>query len=164
MRVIFFDIDGVLCIAQNPDGTGEKVMPSLCRNLARLAVQAGATMVISSDWRLRRKQEEVMELLPGIPPELMHSDPLDRRTKSRWMAIKKWLEAHPDVTDYVIIDDTARHFDDAPDYINRRLILCDGRQGVVGERVAAALRRLEGRDDERRQQFTGGDVDYDADL
>lgn len=164
MKVAFWDIDGVVCVAQKEDGTDTQIVPQLVRNLARIVAVSGAKLVISSDWRRRMEIPEIMALMPDLPLESLHADQLCRSTKDRGVAISDWLDCHPDTTGYVIIDDCARLFDEAPRFITQHLVLCNGRIGLTSDRVSAALRLLEDRTEHQQSQFTGGDATNDADL
>lgn len=160
MKCLFLDIDGVIRVAMNPDGTNEQFSPALCRNLERLVVLSGARIIISSDWRRRMSVEEVFEHIPSeelknhIHPDQLHTTVLDR-----WEAIEMWLAEHPEVDNYVVLDDRAQLFDGCSDLFRRRLVLCNGREGLVGSRVAAALRLFDGMSQEEKDVFQGGGDD-----
>jgi hypothetical protein len=164
MKVCFFDIDGVLRIAQNPDGTNEQFVTQLVRNLARVVEVTGAKLVISSDWRRRKETLEIMALMPSLPLDALHGDQLPYSVRDRGVAIRMWIDRHPMVTGYAIIDDCARLFDEAPPFVKEHLVLCNGRIGFVADRVGAVLQLLEDRTEHQQTQFTGGDATNDADL
>lgn len=110
MKVIFLDIDGVLNSRRTAIAAGgfpygflpdqmarfDPVAIALIRLLCR---QTAAQVVISSTWRIGSTIEEFAPLaLPviGLTPEL-HT--------IRGAEIQAWLDAHPEVTRYVIVDD-----------------------------------------------------------
>lgn len=112
MKVVFLDIDGVLnthktnalfgatvCVhadaAQKLDPLGVKFFNMLH--------EMGITIVLSSTWRLGRDLE-TMKLKTGIPIfDKTCSWPF--KDSIRGDEIKIWLDAHPEVTHYVIVDD-----------------------------------------------------------
>ena len=164
MKVVFSDIDQVVRVAQNDDGTNEQFIPQLVRNLARLLTVSGAKLVISSDWRFKMSPEEVLSHMSEISPEKLHLHQLPDWIKQRRFAIQWWIDRHPGVTEWVVLDDRASLFDNAPPRIIEHVILCNGRVGLTGERVAAALRVLGVGVEHERTQFTGGSPENDADL
>lgn len=138
MRVIFLDIDGVLnhpgtyCEdapwKQEPEDGPLRVpiAPECMKRLNRLVATSGASIVISSSWRLFSRWQDLGPALVryglqaeviGETPDLVN-DPvwLDAwRTRNgapfhyerleRGTEILEWLAAHPEVTEFVILDD-----------------------------------------------------------
>lgn len=111
MKVIFLDIDGVLnlCYPER-DKYGSLFHPELVNNLNNLIQLTDAKIVISSSWRHSGLSEmkDMWEFrnLPGevidITPSFMHQ----RGTSlCRGDEIQQWLNEHPEVTNYVYIDD-----------------------------------------------------------
>lgn len=112
MRVVFLDIDGVL----NTHKTNALFGPVICSHadaaskLDPLGVKffnmlhkAGITIVLSSTWRLGR-DIETMTMKVGIPIfDKTCAWPF--ANSCRGDEIKIWLDAHPEVTSYVIVDD-----------------------------------------------------------
>ncbi|CAN5571403.1 hypothetical protein BH10PSE14_BH10PSE14_06130 [soil metagenome] len=115
MRILFLDIDGVLmCEEEYRAGGGVKnqfpgkrapLILDVCR-------RAGAVIVVSSTWRHGNDTRDLF-ISHGFP---LHSDwrtPLNERTTAgglllgelRGHEIKHWLDAHPEVESYAIIDD-----------------------------------------------------------
>ncbi len=117
MKVLFLDIDGVLnsvrtAIAHEgfPFDFSEKGMGrfdhtsiALIQKLCRLA---DVKVVLSSTWRLSFTVVEVSEAL-GLP--------VIDRTKSlagnRGTEIQEWLDRHPEVEQYAILDDNSDMLD-----------------------------------------------------
>lgn len=111
MKVIFLDIDGVLnVIPQGRDEYGAIFHEHFVENLRELIEKTGAKIVISSTWRLSGLSimKEMWEKrdLPGevidITPSLMRER---GSTLCRGDEIQLWLDEHPEVTNYVYIDD-----------------------------------------------------------
>jgi hypothetical protein len=114
MKVLFLDIDGVLnsqrsCIAfggypHEVTGYHRERFDEVALRLIRGIVKAaGASIVLSSSWR---KNEDWQDIGPAL--EL----PIIDRTPSGWAPgqvrgheIAEWLEAHPEVECYAIVDD-----------------------------------------------------------
>lgn len=113
MRVIFLDIDGVLNVyCQNRDQYGCTFHDHFVNNLKYLINQTDAKIVISSSWKLAGLQEMIdmwlFRQLPGevidITPNLTYGPSLNTSI-ARGYEIEQWLELHPEVINYVIIDD-----------------------------------------------------------
>ena len=105
MKVIFLDIDGVMnrkeLLKQSFDSIGEDHL-----NLLKFVVKTtDAQIVLSSTWRLIKKSKTKVESeLNRFGLSLFDSTPnLD--SDLRWKEIKSWLDQHPEVDDFVIIDD-----------------------------------------------------------
>lgn len=141
MKVIFLDIDGVICsgnhlwtthslraleakqrgielnatnagLTKTCDKFGNLFDPVCVMNLKKLVLATGAKIVISSSWRrsglahmrdiwkFRKLPGDVIDITPQWPTRYecdLH--------ESRGYEIKEWLEDHPDVERYIIIDD-----------------------------------------------------------
>lgn len=127
-KVIFLDIDGVLNRHHERYGTREKSPMGFTGlgqkhilQLKRIVEATGAEIVMSSDWKMcyesddcnpetanpdgvyviRRLAENGMKLVARtneIPLEGEHST-------GRGYGIRKYLRQHPEVTNYVILDD-----------------------------------------------------------
>jgi hypothetical protein len=95
--------------------------PKAVAVLNSIIEETGAELVISSDWKLHGSLEEIQEMYRfrgikapiDITPNLMDFDP-DFAGLCNWkgwfntariVEIKKWLEAHPNVTQWVAVDD-----------------------------------------------------------
>lgn len=133
MRVVFLDIDGVLnhCATRGPSATeGEPlpipIAPECMSRLNRLIAETGAKVVISSSWRLFTSWEHLgpalvrhglMAEVIGETPDLVNDAPWLERWRAREGApfayermergweIREWLAAHPEVEQFVILDD-----------------------------------------------------------
>lgn len=137
MKVIFLDIDGVLVtevfitacyeISSNlynvdynkimRDDYGMKFDPLACRVLEHIIKETDAKIVISSTWRMsgiigiqemweyRKMFGEIID----ITPNFMYKT---GSTLQRGAEIKEWLNHHPEVTNYCIIDDDSDMLDE----------------------------------------------------
>lgn len=163
MALIFWDIDGCTRIAMGENGTDPQMLGHLCKNLRELTITTGSQLVLSSQWRFDLPIEDIVRN-HGLPMRLLHPDQLSLKIPKRSDAIIAWLAQHPGVDNFAIIDDNARDFDDSPDELKRRLVLCNSRVGLVASVVEKVRRLLEGMSDDDRTLFNGGDPTNDSDL
>lgn len=124
MKVIFLDIDGVLnseeffvertqnCRydAYRSAGYSAKMSRNLCSldsiaiaNLNHLITQTGAKIVVSSTWRSDDPFLQEVFAVVGIPAYIDITP--YTVTRHRGMEINYWLDKHPEVENYVILDD-----------------------------------------------------------
>lgn len=124
MKVIFLDIDGVLNSeeffverAQNyrydeyrKAGCSPRVSRQLCSldnvaiaNLNHLITQTGAKIVVSSTWRADDPELQEIFAIVGIPAYIGITPYTE--TRHRGLEINYWLDKHPEVENYVILDD-----------------------------------------------------------
>jgi hypothetical protein len=112
MKVIFLDIDGVLnVIPYGHDRWGSLFHPHLVDNLKRIIDETGAKIVISSTWRMGNGLPGMKEMWMdrGLPGEVVGVTPNFMvhfgTTLCRGKEIDAYLEDHPEIESYVIIDD-----------------------------------------------------------
>lgn len=148
MKVLFLDFDGVIRVRCDWSDAPDKMdfCPDRMRRVAQIVAHAGASIVVSSDWRLLEEERAVLRLMePSLMRELFHEDWSTPVSAPRWKEIQMWLLAHPEVTSYAILDDFATHFEGAPQAMMERLVLCSNRHGLVPQlvgRTAGILNRL----------------------
>lgn len=110
MKAIFLDVDGVLNSDEYIKKIKEMNIEGIERDidvnkikLLKLAVEkTGAKVVLSSSWRYTRYAQELKQLL------LAHGIGADSTpfiNNERGIEIKKWIEEHKDVEEFVILDD-----------------------------------------------------------
>ncbi len=118
MKVIFLDIDGVLnVIGQGYDEFGQIFHPHLEKNLDTIIKETNAKIVISSTWRMnglenmqrmwkyRQLAGEVIDITP-TEVDVVESGTCEFYDQvDRGHEIQQWLNDHPEVTNYVILDD-----------------------------------------------------------
>jgi hypothetical protein len=112
MKVVFFDIDGVLNTRHtaNPRKFPYVVDKTLVRRFKRLLVRTKAKAVLSSTWRYdpaglfsaRRYGLPFIGFTPDLPQ------------RPRCDEIRAWLEKHPRVTRYAVLDDDDDGLDSMP--------------------------------------------------
>lgn len=119
MKVIFLDIDGVLVTRNSiiyqylnfPDDTDIRFSKKAVKNLNKLIRLTKAKIVISSTWRLFHSLEDLKNIIKkqGISGEIISTTSVEKATIEegipRGQKISDWLEQHPEVEQYVIIDD-----------------------------------------------------------
>lgn len=128
-NIIFLDIDGVVSVLVTRWELSEKHM----RRVKKICDETGAKIVISSSWRwetvdttLLKIYERCRDLMKNCGEDLpfdgshflFNKDMVIGVTErmgpaSRGKEIKKWLDGHPEVERYVILDDDS--FDILPE-------------------------------------------------
>src|SRR6476620_9901650 len=110
-KILFLDIDGVCnCAATVERHKGFiGIDPLLMSRVSKIVADTGCLVVLSSTWRLdlegRREVQRHVKLF-DITPD--HSGGL------RGAEVKRWLEWHPDVERYAILDDNTDFYGDQP--------------------------------------------------
>lgn len=119
MKVIFLDIDGVLNSTETQPVEERGLMYSIHRPLVlrlnRIVEATGAKIVLSSTWRLADDWHKTM-LEAGIADvflgrtislqkERFESGITGAEFMERGKEIQEWLDGHPDVDRYCILDD-----------------------------------------------------------
>lgn len=110
MKVIFLDVDGVLNSDEYFNSIKDKKINTIENqidiNKVKLLKQAvnttGAKLVLSSSWRYTKNANNLKALLLNYG---MIVDSTPFLNNERGKEIKKWLEEHKNVEDYVILDD-----------------------------------------------------------
>jgi hypothetical protein len=132
MKIIFLDIDGVICLSREwgsrmrkikrwelEGGEGNPPVDIRLDDFNKIAVNvlndiiltSGVDIVISSDWRLYATLDEMKDLFHqygvikgpiDFTPELQN---VTKRSDIRVDEINLWLSNHPEVTNWVAIDD-----------------------------------------------------------
>lgn len=117
MKVIFLDIDGVLnhekhykWLMETDEPTPlqrvypySEFNPESCRLLKEIIWETGAQIVVSSSWRLDGEARlNILFKFFGLPRIYSTTPCLNT---ARGIEIGAWLAAHPEVTNYVILDD-----------------------------------------------------------
>ena len=110
MKVLFLDIDGVV----NCSKTAQRhrgyvgIDPYMAFLVGKIFLATDAKMVLSSTWRLW--DESRLEVSRQVYEIYDVTD--DLHTNWRGKEVRKWLEEHPEVTRYAILDDNADFYPD----------------------------------------------------
>lgn len=119
MKVLFLDFDGVICTIRSSAAIKEHGLMTYLDPIAlgliqRVVVEYGYSVVISSSWRHRYKKLEdfrLIFLVAGVQgiADALHPDwctpKFSNDGHERGYEIRDWLNAHPEVESYLIIDD-----------------------------------------------------------
>ncbi len=119
-RVIFLDVDGVLNHkGVFRPGNPAPLCPEACRRFRLVIEKTGASVVVSSTWRLghanggagidKLRAHGVLDHLHGdwrtVEATFEVVNGIVRREGNRGWEISEWLLRHPEVTEYAIVDD-----------------------------------------------------------
>jgi len=137
MKAIFLDMDGVLnsdeyfdsIEGQKIDGIENEVDIEKVKLLKQAVDETGASVVITSSIRYKRLGSLLQELLNSYN---MQTDLTPFLDNERGLEIRKWLEEHPETTDFVILDDEI--FDSYDEELLSKLIKISNGNGIsLGE-------------------------------
>lgn len=149
--VLFLDVDGVL----NKVGTRERsphgtygCEPDKCEMVRRILRETGCSIVLSSTWRKFPDLVQHLWLALGVEATrgrwAGNTPVLDARQESglytakvRGDEIQAWLDKHPEVTRFVILDD-----DGDMAHLMPHLVLTHGCEGLTDEIASDVIRRL----------------------
>jgi hypothetical protein len=166
--ILFLDIDGVLnhhdfLMAAKTTGHSHKnIDEAACRRLQKVLKATDCQVVLTSTWRYTHSLIEMRELLNargcyGI--QLIDATPTALTGESglipgvsRGQEIARWLETHPRVTRFAILDD------DAGAQWRGRLVQTDFHKGMLDEHVQPLIdmlnKEVENANDENRADTT----------
>lgn len=152
MKIIFLDFDGPMipmrayCLP-NQTPIVSLFDPCAVAMLLKLIGISQAKLVISSTWG-NQGYDTVANVLGknGIDPQLLHEDWVTPRklSSSRVQEIRMWLDRHPEVVDYVAIDDEQLDFDFLP-----KAVLCDAYEGFSWRNYLECCVHLDAYEDPR---------------
>lgn len=147
-KVIFLDIDGVLATLSSQLISGKLIDQNGVDALQKILDKTNAKIVVSSTWRQifkkRYQMKKVLDCMGLIRPKLYGVSGTE--TADDWCTpksnsgirgeeIQAWLNAHPDVTQYVILDDDS----DMLEHQLERFIRIDPMVGINGSVLAKSL-------------------------
>lgn len=153
MKAIFLDIDGVLNNIQHitllyEELLGEKQYVQLrrelgampfdyrsCKLLQDLIKHTNADIILSSTWRLNDKNIQIIEGYTGIQIK----DKTPGLSCSRGIEINTYLNEHPEITNYVIIDDDTDMMAEQASHF----VKCNTNTGFTQKEYEEALKILE---------------------
>jgi len=129
--MLFLDFDGVLHPAGVPAGT---CMPFEWLPLLSELLEPAPNVLLSihSSWREVHPLDYLQEFLGGLGDRVVGAVPLGPKEA----AIFAFLAKHPEVTDYLILDDSASEFGSV---LGARLLVCEPLLGISEYRVQKNL-------------------------
>ena len=98
-----------------------------------LADHVDVGLVVHSTWRYTFQDAEIRDFLGTLGTQFLSTTPCGPRQES----ILWWLQMHPHILDYQVIDDDAHEFDDE---LAGKLILCPPTEGLRDADVQRQLR------------------------
>lgn len=174
MKVVFLDVDGVLNCASRWGSlptcatemhSGGKIDPIATKRLKTIIDATGAKIVVSSTWRIVHMKALTAWLhrhgidqkhVIGRTPHHLSVKVVGKEVVSipRGRQIQEWLDAHPEVTRFVILDD-----DEDMEHLRPHLVKTTWKDGLLDEHVDEAIARLNAQATSRsaRKKVHGGD-------
>ena len=145
MKVVFLDIDGTLNSSSFLYGKGErfsstqadeKIDPEAVRRLNEITDRTGASIVVSSAWRVGKRVADLRGLLKrhGVTGQVVGATPVNDRIRGDQIA--SWM-ANRDVESFVILDDDRDMGD-----LTWALVKTTHALGLQDEHVAQAIEIL----------------------
>ena len=139
MKIIFLDFDGVLNSAKyllGHEEYGVVIDPARMRLLKQIIVATGAKPVLSTSWREHWSKDlagcnSTGVLINNIFSEygLQVYDKTPELHTKREIEIKSWLDIHPEVKNFVVLDDRLL----SADYLNGHFIKTSNYFDGLGE-------------------------------
>lgn len=118
MKVIFLDIDGVLNSTRSAAALGGMPWPGLHKErdwhlfdpvavglLRRACNKTGAVCVLSSSWRMHMGASGISDLADCLGVRIIGQTRNSRGAEIRGEQIAEWIDGHPEVTSWAILDD-----------------------------------------------------------
>jgi HAD domain in Swiss Army Knife RNA repair proteins len=135
MKVLFLDIDGVVNCVTTPTRFDNfiGIDPYMAILVNRIIEATNCSVVLSSSWRYHK---ESMDEVRRRVCDFIDVTPMNNGLTSRGTEIKAWLEAHPDVTQYAILDDNTDFLEGQP------LFKTSWDLGLTGEIVEKVIHHL----------------------
>ena len=162
MRICFCDFDGVLNShsffnsTENKEGPAGAIDPKAVARLNAIIAKTGAKVVISSSWRYGRSVERLQAILEerGFVGEVIDKtadcvymdapNPKDSNfyhAYPRCDEIQEWLDRHPEVKSFVVLDDDREA--EVPGHKDRFIHTNTFLGGLLDEHVEEAIGILE---------------------
>lgn len=143
--VVFLDVDGVLNTRTTVESTpkGRVGIDDARVTILANAIKkfGGAAIVLSSDWKeLREDDEDYLYLLSKLEREgLGISGKTQDETSRRGAGILKYLLTHPEINEYVVLDDNTFDFQNYSKLWERLLLT----NGIENTRFASRFPAVE---------------------
>lgn len=142
-RVLFLDIDGVLLPGRAymlPNQTNNPYVtvfdPCAVSMLNEACRKQGRKIVVHSSWIKHQEPEWIYNHLKeqGVDVAHLHTDwQTEKELHWRYDRVDEWLARHPEVNDFVILDDEpeSRHDGEGKYTKGKHLILTDFDEGIT---------------------------------
>lgn len=122
MKIIFLDVDGVLnsqnYLLNSNNKISNSINPKKITLLKELVDETGSNIVVTSAWRLS-KNFQILKNVFQIH-DLKIQDKTELIRGKRGEEIKLYLQKHPNIDNFVILDDEI--FEDYDDYLLKHLV------------------------------------------
>lgn len=134
--VVFLDIDGVLntrSTGENrPDGQAGIDYTRVAVLKKAISKNGDGDIVLTSDWKnMRPTDENYLYLVSKLAEyKLEISGKIDGVNTERGACVKKYLAEHPEIKEYVILDDNKYDFERYNELRERLLFTGDNRGGI----------------------------------
>ena len=144
MKVLFLDIDGVVCLHKDKDWDNEEEIfdAACCRKLQEIVSATGCKLVLSSSWRLF--PESIRSMFRQLKPSGITRENFLGRTPlrgERGDEIMAYLKKRPQIETFVALDDEPFYSSAFP---QDRLILTKPESGITENVKNACIRKLNG--------------------
>ncbi len=144
MKVLFLDIDGVVCLHKDKDWDNEEEIfdAACCRKLQEIVSATGCKLVLSSSWRLF--PESIRSMFRQLKPFGITRENFLGRTPlrgERGDEIMAYLKKRPQIETFVALDDEPFYSSAFP---QDRLILTKPESGITENVKNACIRKLNG--------------------
>lgn len=137
MKVLFLDVDGVCNNHRTPQTDGWPIDPHCAFLVGKIQLDTDCKVVLSSAWR--HSDEGINIVNKKVVPIHDHTSRLLDGEQSRGSQIKEWLDRHPEVTRYAILDDNRDMLDEQfPNFFQTYFFCC----GLTQEIADKVIRHL----------------------
>ena len=129
--VLFLDIDGVLDI-YNPSRPVQTLLPEAVARLKHLVARTNGSIVLASDWRYGSRENR-MVLNKTFQQEglsIAGETPYGNSFQCRTEEILAYLQAHPEIYNYVILDDCYGDDYSSNEIVRQHLVHVDALKGL----------------------------------
>ena len=151
---IFLEIDGVLDV-YNPNIAEQELLPQTVADLKGLIERTQAEVVIISDWRYGTNAYREKAKALGFEKNIANCDnlvvtfakegirikdvtPWEERFPNRTAEIKHYLQTHPEIRRYVILDDCFGDDYESDKDVQKHLVFVDALKGLQKENLLSA--------------------------
>ena len=146
MKILFLDHQGVIYLKKHPNvGILDDFNKEAVSVLNEILKDTTANLVVSSDWKLWVGLDEMRQfyLKQGIIKAPIDYTPkyedynMDIYPKQRSVEILGWLAKHPEVTQWVAVDDL-----DMREYLTNFVYVQDTQKGIINEEIKTQIKQF----------------------